>query len=108
MIYPDNEEAINGIHRLRIAREQIEAAENLYLRGEYHVAAETLTQVIEICSWSSYLRKLRAKCRMQMGDYAGAVSDMRSTTKLTSDNTEGYYELANLLYQLGQVQDSLK
>ncbi|XP_031780298.1 dnaJ homolog subfamily C member 3 [Nasonia vitripennis] len=108
MIYPDNEEAINGIHRLRIAREQIESAENLYLQGEYHIAAETLTHVIEICSWSSYLRKLRAKCRMQIGDYSGAVSDIRSTTKLTSDNTEGYYELSNLLYQLGQVQDSLK
>jgi DnaJ family protein C protein 3 len=28
--------------------------------------------------------------------------------KLTTDNTKGFYEFANLLYQFGQVQDSLK
>lgn len=86
----------------------MQTAEMLYTHGDYNAAVAALTQVIEICSWSSYLRKLRAKSRMQIGDYAGAVSDIKSTTKLTSDNTDGFYELANLLYQLGQVQDSLK
>ncbi|XP_011504449.1 PREDICTED: dnaJ homolog subfamily C member 3 [Ceratosolen solmsi marchali] len=108
VVYPDHEDASNGIHRLRLAREQINSAKELYRSGDYELTISLLTQVIEICSWSADLRKLRAKCRIQTKDYAGAVSDIRSTTKLTADNTEGYYELANILYQLGQVQDSLK
>lgn len=108
MVYPDHEGAINSIHNTRVAREQIENAEAFFRHGDYYSASQVLTQAIDICSWSSYLRELRAKCRIQLGDYSGAVSDFRSTTKLTADNTKGYYELAKLLYQLGQVQDSLK
>jgi DnaJ family protein C protein 3 len=107
-VYPDNEDASNGIYRLQLARGYIDNAEALYASGDYYSTISILTQVIEICSWSSYLRKLRAKCRIQTKDYVGAVSDIKSSTKLTTDNTEGFYELANLLYTLGQVQDSLK
>ena len=108
MVYPGNEDAINGIHRLQLVRNQIMSAEAFYDHGDYYTASIELSNAIETCSWSSYLRNLRAKCRIQLGDYSGAVSDIRSTTKLTSDNTEGYFELAKLLYELGQVQDSLK
>lgn len=99
---------MHGIHKLNMVREEIDAVEMLYAQGDYYAAAAALTQVIEICSWSAYFRKLRAKSRMQLGDYPGAVSDMKSTTKLTSDDTQGYYELSKLLYELGQVPDSLK
>ena len=99
---------MNGYHRLSLAKQLMENADEYYDYKDYYRAAAELTQAIEICPWSSYLRSLRAKCRMQLGDYAAAVLDIRSTTKLTSDNTDGYFELSSLLYQLGLVQDSLK
>jgi len=36
-----------------------------------------------------------------------AISDIRSVTKLTSDNTGGFYKLATLHYQLGEADESL-
>jgi DnaJ family protein C protein 3 len=45
---------------------------------------------------------------MANGDEMAAVSDIRSATKLQSDNTEGYYKLSQLLYKLGHATDSLK
>lgn len=41
-------------------------------------------------------------------DLFAAVSDIRSVNRLEQDSTEGYYELATLLYKLGHVSDSLK
>ncbi|KAJ8670107.1 hypothetical protein QAD02_001366 [Eretmocerus hayati] len=105
---PGSEEATNSLQKIMMVRDQWHAAEEFYNHGDYRMAESMLNDAIETCSWTPELRKLRAKCRMELGDYAGAVSDIRSTTKLLSDNTEGYYELSSLLYQLGQVQDSLK
>lgn len=36
-----------------------------------------------------------------------AIADMRITTKLIQDNTDGYLKLANLYYQIGDVEQGL-
>lgn len=41
-------------------------------------------------------------------DAISAIADLKSATKLQSDNTEGYYKLASLLYQIGHATDALK
>ncbi|CAH0723030.1 unnamed protein product, partial [Brenthis ino] len=45
---------------------------------------------------------------LQVNDLFSAVSDIRSVNRLQQDSTDGYYRLAELLYQLGHVSDALK
>lgn len=99
---------MSNLDKMYHVRHEMANAEMFYQAGDYVSASEHLTKVIDICPWSASHRKLRAKCRKQMQDFMGAVADMRSTTKLTSDNTQGFLELSQLLYELGQVQDALK
>ncbi|CAB0017743.1 unnamed protein product [Nesidiocoris tenuis] len=61
-----------------------------------------------VCPWSSYLRELRSQCYVALNDPLSAILDLRSTTKLQSDNTDGFYKLSILHYQLGQAHESLK
>lgn len=76
--------------------------------GDYNAAVRQLTQIIEVCPWSPNLREHRAENYIILGDYISAISDIRSTTKLLSDNTEGFFKLSSWLYRLGQVEDALK
>lgn len=62
----------------------------------------------QICPWSSMLRELRAEAHTALGDSMAAISDIRSTTRLLSDNTAGFYKLSLLYYKLGQAPESLK
>lgn len=36
-----------------------------------------------------------------------AISDIRPTTKLRNDNTEGYFKLSSLYYDMGDAEESL-
>lgn len=54
------------------------------------------------------LRELRADAHSALGDNMAAISDIRSTTRLLSDNTAGYYKLSLLHYKLGMAPESLK
>ncbi|XP_033225841.1 dnaJ homolog subfamily C member 3 [Belonocnema kinseyi] len=89
-------------------REEIATAKTLVKRGDCASAVPLITRIIESCPWSPSLRELRAECHVALGDYMNAISDIRSTTKLLSDNTEGYFKLSSLLYRLGQVDEALK
>ena len=51
---------------------------------------------------------MRAECYIAQGDYFRAVGDIRPTTKLRNDNTDGYYKLSNLYYKMGEADESLK
>ena len=37
-----------------------------------------------------------------------AISEMRAMTKLTNDNTEGFFKLSTMHYQLGEGDESLQ
>lgn len=54
------------------------------------------------------LRELRSEAYSALGDHMAAISDIRSTTRLQSDNTAGFYKLSLLHYKLGQSPESLK
>ncbi|KAK2578725.1 hypothetical protein KPH14_007801 [Odynerus spinipes] len=105
---PHNEEAMNMLHRSSSLKRVVEYAKDMVRNGEYETAIQQITQIIEACPWSSELRELRAECYVALGDYMSAISDIRSTTKLLTDNTEGYFKLSSMLYRLGQVEESLK
>lgn len=100
--------ALNALNKLRSAREDMKIIDELLYNNDQAEAVQQITHIIEVCPWSSGLRELRAQCYITLGDYMSAISDIRSTTKLLSDNTEGFYKLSTWLYRLGQVDEALK
>jgi len=63
---------------------------------------------METCPWDPELRRMRSECYLTMGDSQHAISDLRFTTKLVMDDTDGLYRLSSIQYQLGELDDSLR
>lgn len=64
--------------------------------------------MFQICPWSAEIRELRAERYSAIGDIDAAINDIKTTTKLDTDNTAGYYKLALLYYNMGEAGDSLR
>ena len=62
----------------------------------------------QMCPWAAWARELRITSHEAIGDLQSAITDLRVTTKLTADNTEGFLRLATLYYRMGDVEQSLK
>ncbi|KAJ8282171.1 hypothetical protein COCON_G00046900 [Conger conger] len=82
-------------------------AQNDFARKDYSSAAVLLDTVIETCVWDVSSRELRAECMIQMGEMGKAISDLKATSKLKNDNTQAYYQLSTIYYQLGDHEMSL-
>ncbi|XP_048834795.1 dnaJ homolog subfamily C member 3a isoform X1 [Brienomyrus brachyistius] len=76
-------------------------------RKDYSAAAAHLDTIIETCVWDVNSRELRAECFMQIGEMGKAISDFKAASKLKSDNTEAFYRLSSIYYQLGDHEMSL-
>lgn len=105
---PHNAEARSIYAKIHPTQESYHLAQSLVQEERFEEAIDLLSDVIEVCPWSSFLRELRAEANVAVGDYMNAISDIRSTTKLLPDNTQGYYKLASMLYRIGHVDESLK
>lgn len=97
-----------ALNRLYSAREDVKLVDALIYNGDHATAVQQITRILEVCPWSSNLREQRAESYNLLGDYMSAISDIRSTTKLLSDNTKGFFKLSTWLYRLGQVDEALK
>ncbi|OAD55922.1 DnaJ like protein subfamily C member 3 [Eufriesea mexicana] len=106
-VEPHNSDAYNALYKIVPAQKDLLIVDRLIKNGDYTTAAQQLSRVIEVCPWSAELRERRAECYEALEDYVSAISDIRSTTKLQSDNTQGYLKTATLHYRLGQVEESL-
>lgn len=104
----NNADALNALYRIAPTREELQIVDILISNEDHASAIQQITQIIEVCPWAAHLRQLRAESYIALKDYMSAVSDMRSATKLQSDNTQGYYDLSSMLYRLGQVDEALK
>ncbi|KAF7992847.1 hypothetical protein HCN44_005191 [Aphidius gifuensis] len=105
----NNQEANDGLAKTRQAKYDYDDFELMVQNQDYHGAIDLLTKIIEVCPWSVKLRELRADFYIDYhDDITSAISDIRFTTKLVSDNTNGYYKLSSMLYRLGNVEDALK
>ncbi|KAK3915928.1 DnaJ-like protein subfamily C member 3 [Frankliniella fusca] len=105
---PHNQDAAHYRNMIDPARDDIALAQ-AFMRGhDYQAAVDLISKILEICPWSSSLRELRAEAHSALGDNMAAISDIRSTTRLLSDNTAGFYKLSLLHYKLGQAPESLK
>ncbi|XP_045472218.1 dnaJ homolog subfamily C member 3 isoform X2 [Harmonia axyridis] len=105
---PYNAEANEYIQRIEPAKERKRAAEYYYGHDDYPNAIQLVTEALETSPWASSLYELRAEMQLANNDFMAAISDIKTTTKLQSDNTEGYLKLSKLLYKVGQATDSLK
>lgn len=106
--YDHSQDAYDNLLRIDNVLEEIHNAEAYIKEGSHVYAINILSSAIEICPWSSYLRELRSQSYVAINEPLHAVQDLRSTTKLMADNTDGYYKLSLLLYKLGYPVESLK
>lgn len=105
---PYNTEANEYLQRIDPAKERKKAAEYYYGHNDYQNAIGLITEVLETSPWASNLYQLRSEMHLNNNDIMSAIADIRSTTKLQSDNTEGYLKLSQLLYSVGHILESLK
>lgn len=104
---PKNEEANRLYSMIDQLKDKVADAEDSMNWNNYDHAVELLTELLEHIPWDPSLRELRADAYLGLGNIPHAMSDIRSVTKLTLDNTAGFYKLANLHYQLGEADESL-
>lgn len=62
----------------------------------------------QTCVWDVESREMRADCLIRMGEMGKAISDLKATSKLKNDNTQAFYKLSTIYYQLGDHEMSLK
>ncbi|KAH0624487.1 hypothetical protein JD844_031973 [Phrynosoma platyrhinos] len=82
-------------------------AQSAYLEGDYYLAIGLLDEILNVCVWDAELRELRADCYIKEGEPGKAISDLKAAAKLKSDNTEAFYKISTIYYQLGDHEMSL-
>uniref|UniRef100_A0A671SSV2 DnaJ homolog subfamily C member 3 n=1 Tax=Sinocyclocheilus anshuiensis TaxID=1608454 RepID=A0A671SSV2_9TELE len=79
---------------------------NLLLKhGKLDEAERDLKKVT--CVWDADSREMRAECFVQLGEMGKAISDLKAASKLKSDNTQAFYKLSTIYYNLGDHEMSL-
>jgi len=104
---PGNAEATMLYTMINTLQEKIEDAKSYADWNQYQQTIDVLTELLENIPWDPTLREMRADAYLGLGNVPHAISDIRSVTKLTLDNTAGYYKLASLHYQLGEADEAL-
>lgn len=102
-----NDEALSQLNAIADLRRDIDEAYMYFEHGQLPTAVDILGRVIERCPWDPSLHETRAECYIQMGEYYKAISDIRPTTSLRSDNRPAYYKMSELYYKLGEAEESL-
>ncbi|XP_077200015.1 dnaJ homolog subfamily C member 3 [Paroedura picta] len=82
-------------------------AQSAYHEGHYYTAIGFLDEVLDVSVWAADLRELRAECYIKEGEPGKSINDLKAASKLKSDNTEAFYKLSIIHYQLGDHEPSL-
>uniref|UniRef100_A0A8V5G2I2 DnaJ homolog subfamily C member 3 n=1 Tax=Melopsittacus undulatus TaxID=13146 RepID=A0A8V5G2I2_MELUD len=77
----------------------------LLKQGKFDEAEDDFKNVV--CVWDAELRELRAECYIKEGEPSKAISDLKAAAKLKNDNTEAFYKISRIYYQLGDHELSL-
>uniref|UniRef100_A0A3Q1MFB6 DnaJ homolog subfamily C member 3 n=3 Tax=Bos TaxID=9903 RepID=A0A3Q1MFB6_BOVIN len=77
----------------------------LLKQGKLDEAEDDFKKVV--CVWDAELRELRAECFIKEGEPRKAISDLKASSKLKNDNTEAFYKISTLYYELGDHELSL-
>lgn len=104
---PHNEEAHQYYSALASHKQHMDYAKELIHGQHWHEAIEVLNELIQELYWCYELKEMRAEAFEHVGDVVSAINDIRSLTRLKSDNTDGFYKLSKLHYLFGEPEDSL-
>ncbi len=104
---PYNEEAAHSYSLIDPLKHDIQNAYLLINDNDWSEAVVVLTRLLHELPWDCKLREMRSNAYEKLGDIVNAISDLRATTKMRSDNTEGYFKLSKLHYDLGEAEESL-
>lgn len=104
---PSNSEAMMLYTMISTLQEKIRDSKAYADWNQYQQTIDILTELLENIPWDPTLREMRADAYLGLGNVPHAISDIRSVTKLTLDNTAGFYKLASLHYQLGEADEAL-
>merc|ERR1711935_263377 len=105
---PSNEEASRMYVSIEPLQRSINEIQDFIMYKNYQPALDRLTEIVEHIPWDAKLRELRADAYLGVGNTMNAISEMRAMTKLTNDNTDGYFKLSTMHYQLGEGDESLQ
>ncbi|XP_078694396.1 dnaJ homolog subfamily C member 3-like isoform X2 [Branchiostoma floridae x Branchiostoma belcheri] len=106
-VNPSNEDAKTQLQFIEPIRETISQTDEMMTQGRWNEAIELLTAAIEKCVWDPSLREKRAQCYMEIGEHFKAINDIKPTTKMRPDNTEAYFRVSKMYYDVGELEDSL-
>jgi len=104
---PDNAEAQRLYSMIDVLKEKLDDVQENMAWNNHENAIALVTELLEYIPWDPSLRESRAEAYLALGNVPHAISDIRSVTKLTLDNTAGFYKVASLHYQLGEADESL-
>jgi len=105
---PSNEEASKMYIIIEPLQKAINEVQDFLLYKNYQPALDRLTEIVEHIPWDSTIREMRADAYLGAGNTMNAISEMRAMTKLTNDDTEGFFKLSTMHYQLGEGEESLQ
>lgn len=104
----NNQAALSQIHVIEPLKEEIRQGTAAMQMGDFGTAIHLLSRAIEACPWDPSLRKLRAECYEVTGEIIKSIGDLKPTLKLIPDNTDGFYKISKLHYEIGEADESLK
>lgn len=104
---PYHAEANQYYSQIEALRQNMYAAQDMIDSHNWPEAADILSTLIQELYWSYKLKEMRAFAFEQMGDIVSAINDLRTLTRMKSDNTDGFYKLSKLHYSLGEPEESL-
>merc|ERR1719219_287966 len=105
---PSNEEASRMYVSIEPLQKTILEIQDFISYKNFQPALDRLTEIVEHIPWDAQLREMRADAYLGVGNTMNAISEMRAMTKLTNDNTEGFFKLSTMHYQLGEGDESLQ
>lgn len=104
---PDNAEAGTLYAMIDHLDDGVEEAKYAMKWHSYQAAIDKITEILEQVPWDPSLREMRSDAYLGVGNIIHAISDIRSLTKLTNDNTAGHFKVADLHYNLGEAEEAL-
>lgn len=104
---PYNAEANHLYTLIEPLQQNIQTVYILMADGQWPPAIDILNQLLNDMPWDSKLREMRSQAFEKTGDLVSAIGDLRATTKMRADNTDGYLKLSKLYYDLGEPEESL-
>ncbi|KAI1280664.1 DnaJ -like protein subfamily C member 3 [Halotydeus destructor] len=104
---PYHDEATHLYTMIEPLKQQIQQAYLLMADAQFAEAVELLSGLLSDLPWDVKLREMRAQAFEKLGDIMSAIGDLRSTTKMRADNTDGFLKLSKLHYELGEPDESL-